>query len=159
MDMLKKSLINKLFGAASIVISLFLPSHLWASDYYDHCFEDAGRRYDIDPSLLKAIAIQESALDPVARNGVGDTGLMQINPFWFDKLADYGITPVHLEEACISANVGAWILATNFAQYGRGWNAVGVYHAGTSKAKEVKERAARYIEKIKRHYSRLNGRK
>ena len=157
MDIVNKSLINKLFKTALILTSLFLPVHIWASDHYDHCFEDAGRRYDIDPTLLKAIAIQESSLNPDAQNGVGDKGLMQINPFWFEKLASYGITPVHLEEACISANVGAWILATNFAQYGRGWNAVGVYHAGTSKAKEVKERAARYIEKIKRHYGRLNS--
>lgn len=140
-----------------IFVGLAIKSAL-ANTNLDVCFDDAGKRYDIEPSLLKAIATQESSLNPSAFNQVGDVGLMQINPFWFSKLKKYGIDPDTLKDACVNANVGAWILAQNFHQFGRSWQAVGIYHAGTSKDSAVKRRADQYIKKIQRHYYRLKQR-
>ena len=125
------------------------------TDYQDpieYCLDEAGKKYDIDPLLLKAIAIQESSLNPLASNSVGDIGLMQISPQWLPKLSEFNITKEDLWDPCINAAVGAWILAHNFHQYGRNWDSVGIYHAGTSKDKEVRDRAIKYSEKIKKIY-------
>lgn len=118
----------------------------------DYCLDQAGKRYNIDPLLLKAIAIQESALNPRASNSVGDIGLMQINPQWLPKLSEFNISQKDLWDPCVNAAVGAWILAHNFHQYGRNWRSVGIYHAGTSKNESVITRASEYSEKIKKIY-------
>lgn len=59
---------------------------------YDRIFEEAGKKYGIDPKLLKALSISESHLDP---NIVNDksVGLMQVNTaahpeFTVDELKD-----------------------------------------------------------------------
>lgn len=128
---------------------------LKAADQLDECFIDAGNRYDIDPNLLKAIAHIESRLDPSASNSVGDKGLMQINPFWFDKLQHYGITEKLLENPCINANVGAWILAQSFSSYGRNWEAVGRYHAGVKNDETTLRRVKRYATDVENAYLQL----
>ena len=59
------------------------------------CFEEAGRRHGIPPSLLKAISAVESNANPAARHrnrdGSEDLGHMQINSSWLRKLGSYGI--------------------------------------------------------------------
>lgn len=141
---------------ALILLSVFAISQsLHASSAYDHCFTEAGQRYGIDPILLKAIAIQESALNPNAVNSVGDIGLMQINPFWLPKLLPYGITTGRLKDPCVSANIGAWVLAHNFAIYGKNWKSVGIYHAGTKTDPQTKERASRYARRVAGIYKKL----
>ncbi|MGY0195315.1 lytic transglycosylase domain-containing protein [Leptothrix sp. BB-4] len=97
------------------------------------CFEEAGARHGIAPVLLEAIALQESSMNANARNrnrdGSWDVGLMQINSRWFPTLARYGINPDQLWDPCVSAHVGAWILAGNFQRLGTNWDAVGAYNA------------------------------
>jgi hypothetical protein len=47
---------------------------------YDQVFEDAGREWNVDPKLLKAMATQESGGNPRAVSKAGAQGLMQIMP-------------------------------------------------------------------------------
>jgi hypothetical protein len=47
---------------------------------YDQLFQDAGREWNVDPTLLKAMAAQESSGDPRAVSKPGAQGLMQIMP-------------------------------------------------------------------------------
>ncbi len=97
------------------------------------CFEEAGRRYGIPPSLLKAISAVESNSNPAARHrnrdGSEDLGHMQINSRWLRKLGSYGIGRDQLFDPCTSTYIGAWILAQNVRRFGYGWEAVGAYNA------------------------------
>ena len=97
------------------------------------CFEEAGRRYGIPPSLLKAISAVESNSNPAARHrnrdGSEDLGHMQINSSWLRKLGSYRIGRDQLFDACTSTYIGAWILAQNIRRLGYGWEAVGAYNA------------------------------
>lgn len=97
------------------------------------CFEQAGIRYGIAPSLLKAISAVESGFNPVARNrnrnGSEDIGHMQINSRWLGVLASYGIGRDQLFDPCVNTHVGAWILAQNISRLGYGWDAIGAYNA------------------------------
>lgn len=100
------------------------------------CLAAAAAHHAVDPALLHAIAVVESGLDPRAlnhanRNGSRDIGLMQINSAWLPVLKRWGITEERLYEPCISAYVGAWILADNISRHGRTWRAVGAYNAVT----------------------------
>lgn len=111
------------------------------------CFEEAGLRYNLSPVLLKAIATQESRLNPLAlnknnANGSFDMGIMQINSSWFDELAEFGISPEDLWQPCLNIHVGAWILAQEVDRFGYNWLAVGAYHAKD----HVKQ--SLYVEKI-----------
>ncbi len=97
------------------------------------CWSDAESRYAVSRFLLLAIAQNESGLNPssVHRNADGtvDIGLMQINSAWLPVLGRYGIGPGQLRDPCTNLQVGAWILANDFAVYGRNWRAVGAYNA------------------------------
>lgn len=102
------------------------------------CFKEAGQRYGIPPSLLAAIAKTESSLNSKARSHTNDIGLMQINLSWVPILRSrFGITEPQLWEPCMNVMVGAWILAHEFKERGRNWNAIGAYNARCSKLKGI----------------------
>lgn len=113
------------------------------------CLAAAAAHHAVDPALLHAIAVVESGLDPQAlnranRNGSRDIGLMQINSAWLPVLKRWGITEERLYEPCISAYVGAWILADNISRHGRTWRAVGAYNAVTP------SRQLAYVRRVQR---------
>lgn len=126
---------------------------------FANCFVDAGQTYRVDPLLLKAIAIQESHLNPYAFNGHNanqtyDIGLMQINSSHFKKLARYHIEPRRLySDPCLSVHVAAWILAGNFYHHGYNWNSVGGYNAGFADKRQ--RQRTYYANKIKKIYFSL----
>ena len=99
------------------------------------CWDDAAARYQVNSTLLHAIARTESLLNPQAinrnRNGSRDIGLMQINSSWLRVLANYGIAERDLLDPCTNIHVGAWILAQNFQRLGSDLDAVGAYKART----------------------------
>lgn len=99
----------------------------------DNCWLSVSKKYNIPTYLLFSIAMVESSLNSTARNtntnGSVDHGYMQINDWWFPKLATYNIRPTDLQNPCVSIHVGAWILAQNFYQMGYNWKAIGAYNA------------------------------
>lgn len=119
------------------------------------CWDEAGARYNIDPTLLQAMAHVESGMNAAARNynndGSYDVGLMQINKLHFPRLATFGITEKRLiAEPCTSVMVGAWILAEFVQRVGYNWTAVGAYNAGTSVHRKTAR--SRYIKKVAGQY-------
>lgn len=122
------------------------------------CLMAAATHHAVDPALLHAIAVVESGLDPRAlnranRNGSRDIGLMQINSAWLPVLGRWGITEERLYEPCISAYVGAWILAGNIARHGRTWRAVGAYNAVTP------SRQLAYVRRVQKQLVRTGQRR
>ena len=71
----------------ALALSTALPAHA--------CWDDAAARYQLNSTLLHAIARTESGLNPQAigrnRDGSRDIGLMQINSWWLPTLARHGI--------------------------------------------------------------------
>ncbi|AIO22427.1 lytic transglycosylase domain-containing protein [Burkholderia cepacia] len=106
-----------------------------ASPAHADCLDDAAAFHRVNPRLLRVIAQHESGMRPNAvnrnTNGSEDIGLMQINTSWLPTLSRYGIRREHLFNSCVSAYVGAWILASNVRRFGPNWKAVGAYNAVT----------------------------
>ena len=138
---------------------LLLARMAWAGD---NCWFEAGERFGVDPWLLYAIATQESALNPTAvnvnRKGTSaesrDVGLMQINSFWFEALADMGISEEQLYDSCTNIHVGAWVLSQKIRIFGNTWNAVGAYNAGTARTQQAERRRQRYAAAVRAIYRR-----
>ena len=109
----------------------------WRAAY--PCWEEIGRRYNINPYLLAAIAKTESNFNANAvrhnTNGTRDVGVMQINSVHFPELAKYGITENQLFDPCTNITVGAWLLSQRQTKYGNTWEAVGSYHSKTPSRK------------------------
>lgn len=127
------------------VLALIISSASNATTQDRLCFNDASKRYNVNIKLLQAHAIKESSLNPKAINRVGDceaVGIMQIHCQWFPKLKEkYNVTrDMLLDDPCLNINVGAWIIASNFAERGVSWDTVGGYYAGFTSANESHRR-------------------
>jgi soluble lytic murein transglycosylase-like protein len=105
------------------------------------CLDDAALNYRLDPQLVRAIAMHESGMRPLAwnrnRDGSIDIGLMQINSSWLPTLGRAGVDAQSLWNPCVNAWVGSWILSNNVARFGPTWKAVGAYNA-TSPDKQLR---------------------
>lgn len=129
------------------------------------CFHAAGLRYQVDPLLLKAMAVQESGLDPRAininRNKAGkalstDYGLMQINSRHIPTLVSMGVIKSKkelLSNACLNVQIGAWILAKHLQRCGVNWSCLGSYNAGF--ARHNHPRRMKYARRVYQHYQQL----
>ncbi|CAI9394892.1 lytic transglycosylase domain-containing protein [Enterobacter kobei] len=134
---------------------------------FNDCFVRAGIRYQIEPLLLRAIAIGESSMDPVITNTNRDKkgrpvstdyGLMQINSTHIPKLVRMEVirgADDLLTRPCLNIQIGAWILARHFQVCGVTWNCLGSYNAGFRKDRH--ETREHYANRIWRIYSRLKG--
>jgi soluble lytic murein transglycosylase-like protein len=110
-----------------------LAAFCFAQSAMADCLDDAAAYQHVSTRLVHAIAQHESGMRANAVNvnsdGSEDIGLMQINSSWLPKLARFGIRREHLFNACVSAYIGTWILASNIKQFGPTWKAVGAYNA------------------------------
>lgn len=129
------------------------------------CFQAAGARYQIDPILLEAMAVQESGLNANAinhnKNHAGkitstDYGVMQINSSHIPTLISMGIIRSKddlLNNVCLNVQIGAWILAKHLQTCGVNWSCLGSYNAGFSGNNE--HRRMRYARRIYSIYNQL----
>ena len=156
-NLLMQSRLKKVHSSNLCLFLLLIPStFLCAQTDNEFCWEEAARRYSVDPLLLYSIAQVESNLDPKAFNDNGDTqdyGIMQINSWWLEKLSEYDIDKEKLYNPCININIGAWILNHSFGLYGHTWDAVGAYNAGTSSSPEASQRRSNYARKVYERFS------
>jgi soluble lytic murein transglycosylase-like protein len=91
---------------------------------YANLFEQAGARYGIDPSVLAAVASQESGFDASARSSSGALGLMQFMP---STAAGLGIDPLDPSSA---VNGAAEYLSGLQSRFGSLPLALAAYNAG-----------------------------
>lgn len=100
-------------------------------DQYDPAFDAAGREWNVDPRMLKAIALQESNGNPRAVSKVGAQGLMQIMPATAKGLGmDNAFDPVQsiwgaakLMNEALRAEDGDVRRALNYYHGGPNWGA------------------------------------
>lgn len=121
--------------------TLFISALFVSFSAHATCFDQASKRYGIHPDLLRAISKVESNGNVKTtnrnRNGSRDIGHMQINDSWLPKLKQFGITEQSLFDPCTNTLVGAWVLARNFRELGRNWNAIGAYNAKSSEKRKI----------------------
>lgn len=125
---------------------------------YGNCYKEAGQRYNIDPEMLRAIAFTESSFRPQIESHTFDIGLMGINRSWLPILKKrFGISEASVWDPCVNVHIGAWILANNYRQYGKNWNAVGAYNATCRRLKGAACQKARstYANKVYRNWLML----
>lgn len=122
------------------------------SAFAESCWQSAAERYGIHTTILRAIAITESAMNVHAvnhnTNGSMDVGLMQINSRWFSRLAEMGIQPEDLWDGCTNVHVGAWVLAGYIRRFGYNWRAIGAYNAGPSSSPETERKRIIYAKRV-----------
>lgn len=134
------------------------------------CFEEAGRRYQVDPLLLEAMGIQESGLrQRVINRNVNDAGkvvstdygVMQINTSNATRLVKMGLirTPEDLLlDACFNVQAGAWVLARHLRVCGNTWRCLGSYNAGFHPSAKQEAKRQAYAKSIRAIYNRLKAR-
>lgn len=100
---------------------------------YDALFEAAGRRYNVDPALLRAIGQQESGLNADAvgpETAYGRArGPMQLIPATAKAL---GVTDPH--DPAQAVDGAARLLSDNLDQFGNVEDAIAAYHGGPNTA-------------------------
>ncbi|AEK64136.1 lytic transglycosylase domain-containing protein [Collimonas fungivorans] len=109
--------------------SMLLPTDVARAD----CFDDAAIYHGVNPTILRAIAWQESnnRADAIHVNSNGsiDYGVMQINSVHLAELAKYGVRRQTLLQPCQNVYIAAWHLRRMVSKYGNNWKAVGAYHS------------------------------
>lgn len=122
------------------------------SAFAESCWQSTAERYGIHTTILRAIAMTESAMNARAvnrnTNGSVDVGLMQINSRWFPRLAEMGIKPEDLWDGCTNVHVGAWILAGYIRRFGYNWRAIGAYNAGPSSSPDSERKRTKYAKRV-----------
>ena len=144
----------------STICFIFLSFAVVTQLFAESCWQSAAERYGIHETILRAIAVTESSMNPQAinhnTNGSVDVGLMQINSQWFSRLSEKGVQSNDLWNPCTNIHVGAWILAKEIRRFGYGWRAVGAYNVGPKKSVVHKLRRKRYAQKVYHNLVTLN---
>lgn len=106
----------------------------------------SSRRYGLDPYLVTAVLLVESDARPWAESGKGAIGLMQVMPYWAERLSLAG------NLATIESNVeaGCFILADNIRRLGEA-KGISSYFWGR------RIRGVAYLEKVERARARVRN--
>lgn len=142
----------------------------WPLPSFAYCFQEAGQRYEVDPLLLEAIAIQESRLRQGASNKNYDAqgrlistdyGVMQINTANANRLIQMGLIQRPedlLKDPCFNVQVGAWVLARHLRVCGNTWRCLGSYNAGFHPSAKQEAKRLLYARLVRNIYDRLKAR-
>jgi hypothetical protein len=99
------------------------------------CIEAAANFHGVNASILQAILMTESGMNPLVinqnKNGTIDVGLGGMNSSHFSEIAKFGIAPEHLLDECVATYVTAWQLKKGINQFGNTWFGVAAYHSTT----------------------------
>jgi soluble lytic murein transglycosylase-like protein len=113
---------------------------------YEHIIQAAAKEWNVDPLLLKALALQESKGNPRAVSPAGAQGLMQIMP---GTQRDLGVTdPFDPVQSIFGA---AKYLSEGLDKEGSPEGALLYYHGGPARNKESQT----YVPGIAAHYQAL----
>lgn len=101
-------------------------------DEIENPFIKYGKKYNIAPELLWAIAKTESNFNPfslnINKNGSTDFGLMQINSIHLVELEKFGIKQEDLYNPNVSIDVGAYVLFRCIKKHGENYKAINCYN-------------------------------
>lgn len=127
------------------------------ANHYEHYFQLAASKYQINPAVLKAVAEAESNFNPQAVSGSGALGLMQFMPGTAQFL---GINPLDPAESIQGA---AKYLSSLLDQFrGNLSLALAAYNAGPGAVKEYGgippyQETQNYVDKVTRLISKYSG--
>jgi len=144
------------------------------SKTYDIYFESYAEKYGVPFVLMKAIAIQESALNPAAfrdesdtgpnRQGWGSRGLLQL--LWWpgsNRFAKYGypdsklgVDAIMLFDPNVNIEIGAQLIRDNIhACKGNVRDTINMHNTGVKE--EKRQAPLDYVNKIMKHYNKMLG--
>lgn len=123
----------------------------------------AAQKYNVDRSLVKAVAMTESSLNPNAENPADPSyGLMQVMPILAE---DFGIVkdwhnPTPAEIAMIkdpqtNLRIGAWFLGRLLKKYSLEIS-IEMYNVGEAGWKQGR-RNSKYVAKVMRYYNEFRA--
>ena len=114
-----------------------------------NCIDEAAAYYQVNPLVLRAIAIVESSARPGAVNinvnGSMDRGMYQINSIHLNELSGVGIVPADLHDVCLSSYIASLLLKRHKLRFGDTWAAVGAYHSTTPEKRDAYSRKVRVV--------------
>lgn len=132
------------------------------SETFDALIQDAGRRHNVDPVLIKAVVAAESSFNPRAYRGepqIHDAsyGLMQ-TLYSTAKGLGYGGTPEGLYDPATSIEFGTAYLAKQLRRYnGNVPYAVAAYNSGTAYMREGTFVNQAYVDRVMRFYAKYRS--
>ena len=95
----------------------FFSEHFPTSSYkqFDGLIVAAGKKHDVDPTLIKAVIWKESKFRPETEGKAGERGLMQVTEIaakdWVQALKVETFVPMDLFDPKTNIDVGTWYLA------------------------------------------------
>ena len=114
---------------------------------YGQLYEQAGKQYDIDPNVLRAVAQTESGENPnIHRSKAGAIGMMQFMP---ETAKALGVNPYDPES---SVNGAAKLLSQLRKRYGNMPDALRAYNAGTDRTHWNNDETRAYVPKVVQNY-------
>jgi hypothetical protein len=144
----------RLVCAVLLTFSTSINSAVASDDVFPFksCFEASGKKYEISPSLLAAVASVESSFNPLAESSSGALGLMQIK--WPVTAKELGITnKSDLFEPCKNIDAGANYLSYLSSRFGSKLLAIAAYFQGPTRIGEknnIPKKSVGYVERVLR---------
>jgi hypothetical protein len=118
---------------------------------YSSLYESAGKQYNVDPALIRAVVGTESDGNPRAISGAGAEGVAQLMPKTARSL---GVSDSFDPAQAIPG--AAKLLAENLDRYGSPDKAILAYHGGTDEA-NWGPKTQDYLRKVSAAYSGTGG--
>ena len=110
-----------LVGVLALLLAVKLAYDWWKEQRFDPLIAEAGRRYHLDPALIKAVIWRESRFRPWIHGHAGELGLMQIREAAAREWAAAEKIPSFDHTACLDPGTnilaGTWYLKKALDRY------------------------------------------